>query len=217
MVELVQKGSHRKTKIRKQLAASIILLRKQHDWTQEDLARKCHWSGFSRISHYENLKRTPEISDLITIADVFDVTLDELVQRKQARDKTIIRLPYFSDLRGIQKYLRSPTKNTDMLIPVTDDNGHADFAVMMAEKDENPFFDRGDLLLVSTKQEARHLDYVLIKNNAGFIVRQLYQKGNKIYARNSAKHAKLVLMTAKTPVLGLIVSRIKSHHKIFLK
>ena len=56
------------------------MLRKAYSMTQGDLAAQLGGKK-SLISNYENGYSVPDIFTLIQIADIFDVTLDELVGR----------------------------------------------------------------------------------------------------------------------------------------
>lgn len=64
-----------KTKI----AENIKFYRKQIGLTQEELANKLQGKK-SLISNYENGYSTPDIFTLCKLADIFDITLDELVE-----------------------------------------------------------------------------------------------------------------------------------------
>ncbi len=64
-----------KTKI----AENIKFYRKQMKMTQEELAEKLCGKK-SLISNYENGYSTPDILTLCKLADIFDITLDELVE-----------------------------------------------------------------------------------------------------------------------------------------
>ncbi|MDE6597813.1 MAG: helix-turn-helix domain-containing protein [Clostridia bacterium] len=66
-----------KTKI----AENIKFYRKQMQLTQEELAAKLCGKK-SLISNYENGYSTPDIFTLCKLADIFDITLDELVEWK---------------------------------------------------------------------------------------------------------------------------------------
>lgn len=63
------------------LSENIKELRKQNNMTQEQLANMLNGKK-SLVSNYENGYSTPDIYTLIKLADIFDVTLDELVGRK---------------------------------------------------------------------------------------------------------------------------------------
>ena len=64
-----------KTKI----AENIKFYRKQLGLTQEQLASYLHGKK-SLVSNYENGYSTPDIYTLCKLADIFDITLDELVE-----------------------------------------------------------------------------------------------------------------------------------------
>ena len=59
----------------------IRQLREKHNMSQEVLAQKLHIKR-QTISSYERGKSIPDIYMLIKIADIFEVSLDELVGRK---------------------------------------------------------------------------------------------------------------------------------------
>lgn len=63
------------------LSEKIGALRREKGLSQEALAERC---GVSRqaIAKWENNISTPSVNKLALLADVFDVTLDELVGRK---------------------------------------------------------------------------------------------------------------------------------------
>ena len=65
--------------MRTKIAENIKFYRKQLKLTQGYLAEKL-CSGKSLISNYENGYSTPDIYTLCKLADIFDVTLDELVE-----------------------------------------------------------------------------------------------------------------------------------------
>ena len=61
------------------LAENIRFHRKQLGLTQKELGRLL-CGGKSLISNYENSYSTPDIYTLCMLAEIFDVTLDELVE-----------------------------------------------------------------------------------------------------------------------------------------
>ncbi|MBR1624367.1 MAG: helix-turn-helix transcriptional regulator [Clostridia bacterium] len=63
------------------IGRNIRAYRKTMGITQEQLAEKLHGKK-SLVSNYENGYSTPDIYTLIVLADLFDVSLDELVGRK---------------------------------------------------------------------------------------------------------------------------------------
>ncbi|MDE6504795.1 MAG: helix-turn-helix domain-containing protein [Clostridia bacterium] len=61
------------------IAENIKFYRKQFKMTQEELAEKLNGKK-SLVSNYETGYSTPDIYTLCKLADIFDVTLDELVE-----------------------------------------------------------------------------------------------------------------------------------------
>ena len=63
------------------LRKNICAYRKLLNITQEELSYKLGGSK-NLVSNYENGISTPDIWTLIKLADIFDITLDELVGRE---------------------------------------------------------------------------------------------------------------------------------------
>ena len=59
-------------------AKNLKFYRKQKNYSQKDLAEKLHY-GYTAIANYESGRNEPSLDDLITLAKVLDVTVDELV------------------------------------------------------------------------------------------------------------------------------------------
>ena len=66
----------------KKIQKNIRELRKENVLSQGELAEKLGGKK-SLVSNYENGYSVPDIFTLITLADIFDVTLDELVGRER--------------------------------------------------------------------------------------------------------------------------------------
>lgn len=62
------------------LSKNIRIYRKSLGLTQEQLANKLY-SKKSLISNYENGYSTPDIETIIQLADIFEVSIDDLVGR----------------------------------------------------------------------------------------------------------------------------------------
>lgn len=63
------------------IAENIRFFRKQAGLTQEELAAR-FGSRKTLISNYEIGRNTPDIETLWDLADIFDITIDELVGRE---------------------------------------------------------------------------------------------------------------------------------------
>ncbi|WP_143463493.1 helix-turn-helix transcriptional regulator [Levilactobacillus enshiensis] len=61
------------------LQAALIAHRKQHHWTQADLAERLFLSR-QTISNWENGRTYPDIQSLILLANLYQVTVDDLVK-----------------------------------------------------------------------------------------------------------------------------------------
>lgn len=69
------------------IGRNIRKLRKHNNMTQEQLAQKLNMKR-QTLSNYEIGKRVPDIYELIVIADIFDITLDELVGRMKYQTRS---------------------------------------------------------------------------------------------------------------------------------
>lgn len=58
------------------------MLRKKNRMTQEQMAKKLYLKR-QTLSNYEIGKRVPDIYELVKIADLFDISLDELVGHRR--------------------------------------------------------------------------------------------------------------------------------------
>lgn len=61
-----------------QLAANLLRLRTDHDYTQTQIGSKLNISR-QAYSNYETGKRIPDLDILIRIADLYHVTLEQLI------------------------------------------------------------------------------------------------------------------------------------------
>lgn len=63
------------------IADNIRFFRKANNLTQEELSKQLGGNK-NLVSNYENGISTPDIYTLVKLADIFDITLDELVGRE---------------------------------------------------------------------------------------------------------------------------------------
>jgi transcriptional regulator with XRE-family HTH domain len=64
------------------LSDRIRALRKEHGYSQEQMARKLHLTQ-GAISQWENGLTVPAADQLMALADVFGITVDDLLGREQ--------------------------------------------------------------------------------------------------------------------------------------
>ena len=74
---------------KKTLGALIAVLRKSRGMTQKELAEKLGVSD-KTISHWERDESSPDISMIPVIAEIFDVTCDELLKGEKAKNTSEI-------------------------------------------------------------------------------------------------------------------------------
>lgn len=79
-----------------QLAKNLYTLRKCHNLTQKDIAKKLNISR-QAYSNYETGKRTPDIGLLLMISQIYDVLIDQLVNQNYTADGILKERkgPYF--------------------------------------------------------------------------------------------------------------------------
>lgn len=68
-----------------QLGDNLRILRKERNLSEREVSNMLH-VDITTISKYEHNTRTPDIYTMIKFADVYDVSLDELVGRKPKID-----------------------------------------------------------------------------------------------------------------------------------
>ena len=59
---------------------NLYFLRKQRKWKQSDVAEKLGTTQ-RKISYWEKGKIEPDLDDLLQLAEIFDVSLEELLKK----------------------------------------------------------------------------------------------------------------------------------------
>lgn len=62
----------------KRFADNLKTLRKERGWSQQDLALKIHYTQ-QCISQWENAQIEPTLSSLWALAEIFEISVDELI------------------------------------------------------------------------------------------------------------------------------------------
>lgn len=70
------------------LADQLTKLRKSHDYTQEDIAKKLNISK-QAISKWESGRGYPDMDNLVILSELYSVTLDELIKGDEMFQKKI--------------------------------------------------------------------------------------------------------------------------------
>ena len=66
----------------KKFAENLKNLRKEKKWSQQELSLKIHYSQ-QCISQWENQQIEPTLSALWVLAELFEISVDELIGRKE--------------------------------------------------------------------------------------------------------------------------------------
>lgn len=66
----------------------LAMIRKEHHFTQNEIADRLNISA-QAVSKWENDLTLPDINTLVDLADIFDMTVDELVGKKKSESKYV--------------------------------------------------------------------------------------------------------------------------------
>lgn len=72
-----------------QLVENLYCLRKAHHYTQQEISDLLNISR-QAYSNYETSKRTPDLDSLMRLADIYGVSLDQLVNHPCTKDGLIL-------------------------------------------------------------------------------------------------------------------------------
>lgn len=70
------------------LADHLKYLRKQQNWTQEDVAQRLNMSR-SQISKWETGETLPDLQSLEKLSDLYDVSIDFLIGRRPSKQQLL--------------------------------------------------------------------------------------------------------------------------------
>ena len=72
-----------------QLVENLYRLRKAHHYTQQQMSDLLNISR-QAYSNYETSKRTPDLDSLIRLADIYNLSLDQLVNHPCTKDGMVL-------------------------------------------------------------------------------------------------------------------------------
>ena len=90
-------------KLRSQLGANIAAYRKQNGFTQAALAEKLNYSD-KAVSKWERGESLPDLMTLVQLANVFEVTVDDLLRDHNALPENIVKVEQVMS-RAVEKTL----------------------------------------------------------------------------------------------------------------
>lgn len=89
--------------MRKGLGQRIKQLRKQHKWTQKELAAKMD-VRFPQLNKYECGLHAPPVEKLVKIAEVFDTTVDFLLTGNRSEQRPLHNLRLLERFRAMEEF-----------------------------------------------------------------------------------------------------------------
>lgn len=89
--------------MRKGLGLRIKQLRKQHKWTQKELAAKID-VRFPQLNKYECGLHAPPVEKLVKIAEVFDTTVDFLLTGNRSEQRPLHNLRLLERFRTLEEF-----------------------------------------------------------------------------------------------------------------
>jgi transcriptional regulator with XRE-family HTH domain len=89
--------------MRKGLGLRIKQLRKQHKWTQKELAAKID-VRFPQLNKYESGLHAPPVEKLVKIAEVFDTTVDFLLTGNRSEQRPLHNLRLLERFRALEEF-----------------------------------------------------------------------------------------------------------------
>jgi transcriptional regulator with XRE-family HTH domain len=89
--------------MRKGLGLRIKQLRKQHKWTQKELAVKID-VRFPQLNKYECGLHAPPVEKLVKIAEVFDTTVDFLLTGNRSEQRPLHNLRLMERFRALEEF-----------------------------------------------------------------------------------------------------------------
>jgi transcriptional regulator with XRE-family HTH domain len=89
--------------MRKGLGLRIKQLRKQHKWTQKEMAAKID-VRFPQLNKYECGLHAPPVEKLVKIAEVFDTTVDFLLTGNRSEQRPLHNLRLLERFRALEEF-----------------------------------------------------------------------------------------------------------------
>ena len=100
-------------KLKFQLGANIVMYRKEKHWTQAMLAEKLNYSD-KAVSKWERGESIPDVLTLVQLAELFDVTVNDLLADPEALPEEPSKVEKVMEL-AVEKALRKKANNKSIL------------------------------------------------------------------------------------------------------
>ncbi len=97
-------------KLRRTIADNLIYYRRRQGLTQAALAQELNYSDKS-VSKWERAEGMPDVTVLMMLADLYDITLNDLVKERNCEEKPI-------EEEAVSSQKQRPSLRTRILVPV---------------------------------------------------------------------------------------------------
>lgn len=160
------------------IGKNIKRLRRGRGYSQEQLARKLNVTQ-GAVSHWEQGANTPDTAQLLALARVFDVSLDEFTDDSPLRDLdglTPIKRDAVPILGNISCGERvTPDTNPEGYADLPD-GVHADFALRCKGDSMIPTLQDGDLVLIRQQPGVENGQIAAVDVNGETTLKHVYQQ-----------------------------------------
>lgn len=164
------------------IGKNIKRLRRGRGYSQEQLARKLNVTQ-GAVSHWEQGANTPDTAQLLALARVFDVSLDEFTDDSPLRDLdglTPIKrdaVPIIGNIACGERV--TPDTNPEGYADLPD-GVHADFALRCKGDSMTPTLQDGDLVLIRQQPEVENGQIAAININGETTLKHIYKQPDGI-------------------------------------
>ena len=198
------------------IGKNIKRLRREKGYSQEQLARKLNVTQ-GAVSHWENGTTYPEAAQLLSIAELFGVTLDQFMDDSPVRDYDAINIrrsaiPIIGEIACGTPIIAEHNIEGYADLP---DGVHADFALRCKGDSMEPTFLNGDLVLIRQQPEVENGQIAAIgiqsaSGSEASLKRFYLQEHGILCLSDNPKYAPLYFNDEDAPVIyGLAVGYIR--------
>lgn len=154
------------------LGNNIRKFRIENNWTQKELANKLH-VGKTTISNYETGYSEPDIENQLLLADLFNVSLDELNSRQT---KDVFKVPVLGSVPCGEPYIADEEiLDWEEINPKLKGTGDY-FGLRLRGNSMEPRFAEGDVVIVKKQSDIESGEIAIVRVNGDEATMKIVQK-----------------------------------------
>lgn len=154
------------------ISKTIRQLRKENNWTQKQLADKLN-VGKSTISNYETGYSEPDIETQSILADLFNVSLDELNNRET---KDVFKIPVLGSVPCGDPFIADEEiLDWEEIDPKLKGTGEF-FGLRLRGASMEPRFTEGDVVIVRKQSDIESGEVAIVRVNGDEATMKIVQK-----------------------------------------